>query len=95
MNKAKEKAAGKKGDKKLHKMAVKRHEAKEKESKAGKKGDKKLHKMAVKSKMKKVMTEFKDKDLHAGSKKGPVVTNPKQAVAIAYSESKKVGKKKK
>ena len=43
-------------------------------------------------KMKKVMTEFKEGDLHSGSKKGPVVKDPKQAVAIAYSESKK-GKK--
>jgi hypothetical protein len=43
-------------------------------------------------KMKKVMDEFKHGELHSGSKKGPVVSNPKQAVAIAYSESKK-GKK--
>lgn len=88
--------AGEKSDKKVHKDFAKmmKHEKRE-ESKAGKKGDKKLHKMAVKSKMKKVMTEFKDKKLHSGSKKGPMVTNPKQAVAIAYSEAKKVGKKKK
>ena len=45
--------------------------------------------------MKKVMEEFKEGKLHSGSKKGPEVTNPKQAVAIAYSEAKKVGKKKK
>lgn len=40
-------------------------------------------------KMKKVMHEFKEGKLHSGSKKGPKVTNPKQAVAIAYSEGRK------
>ncbi len=40
-------------------------------------------------KIKKVMREFKEGELHSGSKKGPVVTNPKQAVAIGYSEAKK------
>lgn len=74
-------------------------EVKKEESKAGKNGDKKLHKIAVKhhkkDKMKKVMKEFKEGKLHAGSKKGPEVTNPKQAVAIAYSEARKVAKKKK
>lgn len=43
-------------------------------------------------KMKKVMTEFKEGKLHSGSKRGPKVTNPKQAVAIAYSEARKVKK---
>ena len=33
------------------------------------------------------MHKFKEGDLHSGSKKGPVVKNPKQAVAIAMSES--------
>jgi hypothetical protein len=46
----------------------------------------------AKAKMKKVMTEFKEHKLHSGSKKGPEVTNPKQAVAIAYSEAKKAKK---
>lgn len=36
-----------------------------------------------------VMEEFKEGKLHSGSKKGPQVTNPKQAIAIAISESKK------
>ncbi len=35
----------------------------------------------------KVMGEFKDKKLHSG-KGGPVVKNPKQAIAIALSEAK-------
>ena len=46
-----------------------------------------------KAKIKKVMGEFKHGALHSGSKKGPVVTNPKQAVAIAYSEAKKKKRK--
>ena len=34
-----------------------------------------------------VMHKFKHGELHSGSKKGPEVTNRKQAVAIAMSES--------
>ena len=33
------------------------------------------------------MHEFKHGTLHSGSKHGPVVTNPKQAIAIAMSEA--------
>lgn len=40
-------------------------------------------------KIKKVMKEFGKGDLHSGSKKGPVVSNPKQAVAIGFSEARK------
>jgi hypothetical protein len=40
------------------------------------------------TKIKKVMREFKEGTLHSG-KKGPVVKNPKQALAIAISESKR------
>ena len=42
----------------------------------------------------KVMGEFKEGKLHSGSKKGPEVTNPKQAIAIALSEGRKAAKKK-
>jgi len=44
-----------------------------------------------KSKVKKVMKEFSEGKLHSGSKKGPEVTNKKQAVAIALSEARKAG----
>ena len=38
-------------------------------------------------KVKKVMDEWKSGTLHSGSKKGPVVKNRKQAIAIALSEA--------
>lgn len=44
-------------------------------------------------KIKTVMHEYKHGDLHSGSKEGPKVTNPKQAVAIALSEARKRGAK--
>ena len=40
------------------------------------------------------MREFKAGTLHSGSKKGPAVTNPKQAFAIAASEARKAPMKK-
>lgn len=40
-----------------------------------------------KSKIKKVMHEMHEGKLHSGSKKGPVVKNPKQGIAIAMSEA--------
>ena len=46
-------------------------------------------------KVERVMSEYKSGELHSGSKTGPVVKNPKQAVAIALSEARSVGKKKK
>ena len=45
------------------------------------------------AKVEKVMHEFKEGKLRSGSKKGPEVTNPKQAIAIALSESRKKGEK--
>ncbi len=58
-----------------------------------KKGMKKTPK--AKGKVKKVMKEYKEGKLHSGSKKGPKVTNPKQAIAIGLSEQRKVNKKNK
>lgn len=45
-----------------------------------------------KGKIEKVMHEFKEGELHSGSKKGPKVTGKKQAIAIALSEARQ-GKK--
>ena len=45
------------------------------------------------AKVAKVMGEFKRGDLHSGSAKGPIVKNPKQAMAIAMSEKKAAGYK--
>lgn len=40
-----------------------------------------------KDKVHKVMGEYKRGKLHSGSKKGPKVTNRKQAIAISLSEA--------
>jgi hypothetical protein len=39
------------------------------------------------------LKKFAEGTLHSGSKSGPVVTNRKQAIAIALSEARKAGKK--
>ena len=44
-------------------------------------------------KVEKVMHEYKEGNLHSGSKKGPKVTSRKQAVAIAYSTQRESAKK--
>ena len=49
---------------------------------------------AKKGKVEKVMREYSEGKLHSGSKKGPVVKNKKQAVAIAMSEAGMKKKKK-
>lgn len=41
-----------------------------------------------------VMDEWKSGKLHSGSKKGPVVTSQKQAIAIALSEQRDLHNKK-
>jgi type III secretory pathway component EscU len=55
----------------------------------GKKHNSSPKKRASRSKTRTVMHEFKAGKLHSGSKKGPLVKNPKQAIAIALSESRK------
>lgn len=45
-----------------------------------------------KAKVEKVMHEFKEGELHSGSKSGPQVTSRKQAIAIALSEQRKANK---
>jgi len=49
--------------------------------------------MKKKGKVEKVMHEFEENELHSGSKKGPKVTNRKQAIAIGLSEARKAGEK--
>ena len=44
-------------------------------------------------KISKVMKEYGKGKLHSGSKKGLVVSSPKQAIAISISEAKKKGYK--
>ena len=46
-----------------------------------------------KATVKDVMHKYKAGTLHSGSKKGPVVKNKKQAIAIALSEAKKSKKR--
>jgi hypothetical protein len=57
-----------------------------------------MKKTAKKKKVAKVMKEFKSGTLNSGSSTGPVVTNRRQAVAIAMSQAKmskkRMGKKK-
>jgi hypothetical protein len=44
---------------------------------------------AARSKIKRTMTEFSKGKLRSGSKKGPKVTNRKQAIAISLSQAKR------
>jgi hypothetical protein len=84
-------------DKKLLKsLKHEKKESKKHEKMEHAKGKVKHKKSAAKkgvNKFKKVMHEFKEEKLHSGSKTGKLVTNPKQAVAIAYSEDRRAHKK--
>jgi hypothetical protein len=64
-------------------------------SKSPRKRKKKKQSYAKGGKVSKVMKEFKAGKLRSGSKKGPKVKSPKQAIAIALSEERKTRKKKK
>jgi len=61
---------------KKHDLGVKKHRSR-------------ISKVKAAGKIATVLKEFKNKELHSGSKKGPKVTKPKQALAIAIHESKK------
>lgn len=80
-----------KNEKYKSKGAMKKHEKTEKVKERMKEyGPKKVKS----SKVGKVMHEWKTGTLHSGSKKGPVVTNRKQAIAIALSEARAAKKTK-
>jgi hypothetical protein len=71
---------------------MKKHEKKDAKKVSKVKAHPKKKKLSVgKKKIEKVMHEYKEGKLHSGSKNGPEVTNPKQAVAIALSEARKKG----
>jgi hypothetical protein len=57
-----------------------------------------MKKAKAAKKVAKVMKEFKSGTLNSGSSRGPIVTNKKQAIAIALSQAKmsnkRMGKKK-
>jgi uncharacterized membrane protein len=75
---------------KTHPMRAKK--AKKEAKKIVKKADRKHHaKDKGEHKVEKVMREYKEGKLHSGSKKGPKVKNPKQAIAIGLSEARKAG----
>lgn len=68
-------------DKKLiNKLDLKHKDPKKKDPKPRTKAGKR-------EKVRVVMREFSENSLHSGSKKGPIVTNPKQAIAIALHEA--------
>lgn len=81
----------------LHEREERLHAKAERSEKADSKIHKKIAKIHRKEekedKVSKVMREFKRGKLHEGSKKGPVVTNPKQAIAIGLSEARRKKKK--
>lgn len=84
--------------KKKKKAMVSKKKSMAKKKKDYKRGGKKMSQEVREGKMSdkigKVMDEFKNKKLHSGSKKGPLVKNKKQAMAISLSEARKaVGKK--
>lgn len=71
-----------------------RHMKSEKKKKDPKNHDAKSKtKPSGKAKIKVVLDEMKAGRLHSGSKNGPIVTNPKQGIAIAISESKRKKRK--
>lgn len=81
--------------KKKDKMSVvkpKKEGKKHELSKAKSKATTKARRSKSKAKIKHVFDTFESGKLHSGSKKGPIVGNRKQAIAIALSEGRKAGK---
>lgn len=86
---SKKKMSHKEKPEKMHKKDEheKKHHGKKHSEKEEYKRDKK-----PKSKVAKVMREFSEGALHSGSKKGPKVTNRRQALAIGLSEARRAKK---
>lgn len=55
----------------------------------GKRAAKRIRKTKKQRKVHRVMHEYKHGNLHSGSKKGPIVTDRQQAIAIALSEARR------
>lgn len=53
--------------------------------------EKRKQKSSGDNKIAKVISEYEEGKLHSGSKKGPIVADKKQALAIAMSEARKTG----
>lgn len=77
-------------DDKCGHMPMKKKDPKKKDGKKDPKHKRPYSKTKyAKDKVEKVMHEYKEGDLHSGSKKGPRVKSRKQAVAIALSEARR------
>lgn len=85
-----------KKDRKVHKQLARLHKKEDSTPHSSpKRKSVPLKSGPAKKKVEKVMKEFKSGKLHSGSKRGPEVTNRKQAIAIALSEARKASKKRK
>lgn len=80
--------------KKKQSLKSRRHESEGEEKEMGRGKFSGAHSMDVsdkkapkKRKFRRVMEEYAEGELHSGSKKGPIVRKPKQAIAIAMSEA--------
>lgn len=78
---------------KENKHKYKPEKMKKEKSNKDKEHKKDSYKDKFRRKVKTGMEEFKEGKLHSGSKTGPVVTNPKQAIAISLSQAKRKVKK--
>lgn len=79
-----------------HEKKEKQHIRSTKSNKHSKKATKRHDpKKKVGSKFEKVMHEWGENKLHAGSKKGPRVKSQAQALAIAFNEQRRAKKKRK
>ena len=82
-----DKHRGRKEDERHERSESKEEERKEHRHKKKDPKPKPRTKKAKQARVKRVMDEWKMGELHSGSKKGPMVKNRKQAIAIALSEA--------